>query len=310
VAWLCGAEICKYVGIFFSFLASPIIHSGGTTISIITLVLLIPAAYVSLYAGKRVKGIVNKALADRENFDESKRFTLSRLLSYLAMVMAFLLSLSLLGIDLSILTVLFGVLGIGLGFGLQNVVSNFFAGIVLLFTRPIKEGDRIIVEGVEGTVFSVRLLSSLVNTLEDVTIVIPNSVLVNNTVRNCTYADRKTVITNTVSVAYDSDLEEVLEVLESISRRNPHFLEGTDPAVRVSAFEDSGIRISVFMTIRNVEDKGAAISWNNLEIWREFRRRGIEIPFPQLEVRDGRPPSKRKPPRGTMSRKGKGTGGE
>ncbi len=227
---------------------------------------------------------MNSAIASRENLDESKRFTLSRLLSYLAMVLVFIFSLSILGIDLSVLTVLFGVLGIGLGFGLQNVVANFFAGIVILFTRPIKEGDRILVEGQEGTVVQVRLLSSIINTLMEESIIVPNSTLVNNTVRNYTYGDRTFVIPNTVQVSYESDLDTVLVVLDEVGRRNPFGITGKEPFVRVTSFDDSGITVSLYIYIKDVTDKGAAISWNNLEIWRAFKKNGIEIPFPQVDV--------------------------
>lgn len=284
VGRLFGAELARYFGIFFSALNEPLIESGNTKITFITIILLIPVFMVASWIGKLTRNVVNQSFLDRLGLDQSKKFTLSTLLRYSAMTLVIIIGLSIIGINLSSLAVLFGVLGIGVGFGLQSLVANFFAGIIIMLTRPIKEGDRIVVNEYEGTVIHVRLLSTVVNTLLQETIIVPNSRLVENTIYNNTYSDRRIIISNVVQVSYSSDLDRVIEVMKEVALRNPFGLTDPPPAVRVKSFDDSGITMNLWLWIRDVEDKYQATSWNNLEIWRAFKNEGIEIPFPQVDL--------------------------
>ncbi len=284
VGRLFGAELARYFKIFFSALNEPLIESGNTKITFITIILLIPVFMIASWIGKLTRNIVNQSFLDRLGLDESKKFTLSTLLRYSAMTLVLIIGLSIIGINLSSLAVLFGVLGIGVGFGLQSLVANFFAGIIIIMTRPIKEGDRILVNEYEGTVIHVRLLSTIVNTLTEETIIVPNSKLVDNTIHNNSYSDRRIIIVSSVQVSYSSDLDRVIEVLMEVGRANPYGLLDPPPAVRVKSFDDSGITMNLWLWIRDVRDKYTAISWNNLEIWRSFKLSGIEIPFPQLDL--------------------------
>jgi potassium-dependent mechanosensitive channel len=129
--------------------------------------------------------------------------------------------LSIIGIDLSALTVIFGVLGIGLGFGLQNVVSNFFSGLIIIITRPVKEGDRILVNGIEGTILQIRILATVINTLTNESIIVPNSKLVQESVHNFSFYDPSIIIKNDIGVSYSSDVDQVLSVLQGVAEGNP-----------------------------------------------------------------------------------------
>lgn len=281
---LFGAELARYVKMFFSALNEPLIQSGNTKITLVTIILLIPVFMAASWIGKLTKSLVNQSIFDRLGLDDAKKFTLSTLLRYAAMTLVVILGLSIIGINLSSLAVLFGVLGIGVGFGLQSLVANFFAGVIIMMTRPIKEGDRILVNDHEGTVVQVRLLSTIVNTLLEETLIVPNSKLVENTIFNNTYGDRRIIGKNSVQVSYSSDLDQVIDVLRDVALRNPFGLKNPAPLVRVSSFDDSGITMNLFFWIGDVEDKYQAQSWNNLEIWRAFRAHHIEIPFPQVDL--------------------------
>ncbi|MCK4541329.1 MAG: mechanosensitive ion channel, partial [Spirochaetales bacterium] len=195
---LFGAAIGEYFQKFYAFLNQPILSSESTTISFVTIILMIPLFYLASWAGKMSRGLVNHAFLDRLGLDESRRYTLTKLVRYTVVVLVLLIGLSVIGIDLSILTVFFGVLGIGLGFGLQHTVANFFAGIVIIFSRPIKVGDKILVDDIEGTVMEVKALSTVINTLTEETILLPNSHLVHNMVHNYSYRSRRIIISNTV----------------------------------------------------------------------------------------------------------------
>ncbi|WP_319559034.1 mechanosensitive ion channel domain-containing protein [Marispirochaeta sp.] len=286
---LLGAEIAKYSGFLYRVISSPIFESGGTKISLLTLLMLIPVFYIAGRAGHFTRSFTDKHLFTRVGLDESKRFSISNLLRYAIMVLTAVVGLSVIGIDLSALAVMFGVLGIGLGFGLQSVVANMFAGIVIIFSRPIKEGDRVLVGDYEGTVTSIRLISTIINTISYETIIVPNRRLIDDIVYNYSYDDRRIILRNSVQVSYDTDLDQAIEVMRTVGRNNPFALTVPEADVRVRSFDDSGITLLLLTWLADVSDKYSASSWNNLEIWRSFKDEGIEIPFPQrdLHLKDG-----------------------
>lgn len=281
---LFGAEIGHYLRLFFSFLSVPLIEAGSTKITLVTIIMIIPIFYLASWLGKLTKNFVDQGIVANFSLDEAKRFGLTAFTRYGVMVATILVGLSIVGVDLSSLAVIFGVLGIGLGFGLQGMVGNFFAGVIILFTRPIKENDRIIVNDLEGTVLNIRLLSSVVNTLTHETIIIPNSKLVDNVIHNYSYNDRQIIISNEIQVAYGADLHRVIAVMEELGRENPHGIPQSEVEVRVVSFDDSGITMKLLVWIGDVSKKYQAHTWNNLQIWERFKRENIEIPFPQLDL--------------------------
>ncbi|MFO7729670.1 MAG: mechanosensitive ion channel, partial [Spirochaetia bacterium] len=139
---LFGAKIFEYLQSFYGVLNQPLINSGNTRVTFITILLTIPVFYLASWAGRTTRGMMRNSLLTRIGLDEAQQFSVSSLARYTVMVLVLLIGLSIIGIDLSALTVIFGVLGIGLGFGLQSVVSNFFSGLIIIITRPVKEGDR------------------------------------------------------------------------------------------------------------------------------------------------------------------------
>jgi small-conductance mechanosensitive channel len=272
-----------YIGNAFTFLNKPFYESGSTKISVTTLLLTIPVFYVATWLSKIAKRVLENTPVT-SNLDPSRRFSLLNLVRYLVTGLVIIIGLSVIGINVSSLAVLFGVLGVGLGFGLQGVVANFFAGLVIIVTRPIKEGDRILVNELDGTVITIRLISTVINTLTNETIIIPNSNIVENQVHNYSYNDKRIIIKNMVQVSYNSDLDQVIKVMEGVAEKNPFRLPNSKIVVRVVSFDDSGITMSLWTWITDVNDKHAASSWCNLEIWRSFKQNSVEIPFPQVDV--------------------------
>lgn len=297
---LFGAEIGRYLRIFFSFLSVPLIEAGSTKVTLVTIIMTIPIFYLASWLGKLSKNFVNQAIMDNFTLDEAKRFSMITFTRYGVMIVTLLIGLSVVGIDLSSLAVLFGVLGIGLGFGLQGMVSNFFAGVIIIFTRPIKENDRIVVNELEGTVVQIRLLSTVVSTLTHEIIIIPNSKLVDNVIHNYSYDDRRIIISNQVQVAYGSDLHRVMAVMDKIGQENPYAVPHSEVQVRVVSFDDSGITMKLLVWIVDVSKKYDAHTWNNLQIWERFEKERISIPFPQMDlhIKEGPPqPQRSKTPR-------------
>ena len=284
VGRLLGAQIFSIVGSVFSFLREPIYSSGNTEISIITILLIVPVLYLASWSSKAARSTLDNRLLKRLALDPAQRFSVSSLLRYAVMVIVAVIGLSIIGINLSSLAVLFGVLGIGVGFGLQNSVANFFAGLIIILTRPIKEGDRILVNDYEGTVHQIRLISTVINTITDETIIVPNSQIVDSYVYNYSYDDISIIICNPVQVSYASDLDQVEQVLRGVAAQSPYAVPGRDPRIFFRSFDDSGITVALCTKIRDARERNFAISWTNLEIWRAFKANGIEIPFPQRDL--------------------------
>ncbi len=278
------AEIQSYVAIVWDMLNKPFFTAGSSRISIITIILTIPIFYLASWLAKISRKFMDTAILSKLSVGSEIHFTISTLIRYGIMVLTILVGLSIIGINLSSLAVIFGVLGIGLGFGLQNSVANFMAGLIIIFERPIKEGDRILVNNMEGDVVHIRLRSTIINTLTNETIIVPNNQLVGNSIHNYSYQDRRIIVINSVQVAYESDLDLVTKILLEIAEKSPYALKDPRAQVKIMAFEDSGILVELWSWIGEATRKMAAKVWNNLEIWRSFKEAGIIIPFPQVDL--------------------------
>ncbi len=284
ISSLLGAETMKYLQMIFDVLNQPLVESGGTRITIITIILTIPVFYIGSWIGRTVKKMVNTAVLERLGFDDSRKFSFTSIIQYGIMIIVVLIGLSIIGIDLSALTLIFGVMGIGLGFGLQSVVANMIAGLIIIFSRPVKEGDRVLINGLEGTVTHIRLNSTSITTLTNESIIVPNSNFTQNIVHNYSYDDKKIVIVNTVSISYDNDPSEACALLEKIAAENMYSLKYPAPVARFKNFGDSGLELHLHTWIDDLKDKYDAHEQINREIWKRFRENNISIPFPHVHL--------------------------
>ncbi|RKX86749.1 MAG: mechanosensitive ion channel protein MscS [Spirochaetes bacterium] len=285
------AEIQKYMLGFWRILKQPFFSSGGTNISIITVLLAIPVFYIASWSAKATKNFVDNSLLNRLTIDESTKYSISALIRYTVLIVVIIIGLSIIGLNLSSLAVIFGVLGIGLGFGLQDTVANFFAGLIIIFERPIKEGDRIIVGNLEGDIVQIKLRSTIINTLTNESIMVPNRKLVGDNIHNYSYKDKKIIIINKVQISYEANVEKARDILKNVSESCPYVIKSKKPEVRLAGFQDSGILMELWSWIPDSKAKLKTLSWINFEIWKEFKENGITIPFPQIDVHmDKKPP--------------------
>lgn len=281
---LLGIEVYDAFGSFFRILNTPFFSNGKTEISIITLILIVPVLVSASWMGRLARRGLEAGTLKHFGLSAEQEFTVSRLIRYVVMAVMFVFGLSVIGIDLSAIGVLFGVLGIGIGFGLQSLIADLFAGLSLIGMGLIKEGDRIRVGGSDGVIQHLRLMNTELTTFENETLIIPNRHLTGGVIHSYSYKDRRIVIVNAVDVSYDSDLEEVIRILREVAERNPWLQPASEINVRIIAFGDSGISMELRTWIKDVKDKPEASSWVNLEIWRSFKAAGIEIPFPQRVI--------------------------
>ena len=186
--------------------------------------------------------------------------------------------------DLSGLTVVAGLLSVGIGFGLQNTASNFISGLILLFERPIKVGDWITVGEVSGDVREINLRSTTVITPDNISIIVPNSEFVSGRVVNWSHGERKIRVHIPVGVAYGSDVELVTRVLLEEAERHSGVMRTPAPKVWFTGFGDSSLNFELLAWIPEPTARPQVISDLNYAIDSAFRRNNVEIPFPQRDV--------------------------
>jgi small-conductance mechanosensitive channel len=223
-------------------------------------------------------------ILSRLAIEEGTRYNLMRLTQYTVMVIGAIIAFQFIGIDLSGLAVIFGLLSVGIGFGLQNVTSNFVAGLILLFERPIKVGDRVTVGDQEGDVVEINIRSTTIRSLNNIAIIVPNSEFISSKVINWSYEDPKVRLDIDVGVSYDSDLDTVLRSLHEVGEENPEVLRTPAPEVLLMGFGDSAWNMRLRVWIDNPKRHQQVRSALNCAIVHKFRANSVEIPFPQRDL--------------------------
>jgi small-conductance mechanosensitive channel len=243
---------------------------------------ILATVLVALWAGSLLEGRLLRA----ESLHSSLRVVFARLGKAAILVVSVLTVLPVMGIDLTVLSVFGGALGVGLGLGLQKIASNYVSGFIILLDRSIRLGDWITADNHYGEVRDITTRYTVVRSLSGVEAIIPNDTLITSTVLNNTYADKQLRLSVKVSVAYSTDVAPVLLLLAEISSRHPRVLKDPPPNALVIAMGDNGIDLELGFWIEDPE-KGRQNVCSDISvgILSEFRTRGIEIPFPQREVR-------------------------
>jgi small-conductance mechanosensitive channel len=231
-----------------------------------------------------VRKILRSQVFPRVAIEEGTQYTLLRVTHYLVIVIGAVVAFQFIGIDLTGLAVIFGLLSVGIGFGLQNVTSNFVAGLILLFERPIKVGDRITVGNTEGDVMEINIRSTSIRSLNNIAIIVPNSEFVSSTVINWSYGDQRVRLEIDVGVSYSSDLDTVLRSLREVAEEHQEVLRDPAPEVLHTGFGDSSWNMRLRAWISNPKRHPHVRSALNCAIVRKFRENRIEIPFPQRDL--------------------------
>ena len=267
------------------FLDFELFKAGATVFSLWTILYLLLFLFLLFYlSGKMKKWLVEKALTKMRL---GARQALASIIRYAVIAIGVLIILQTAGINLTTFQVLAGAIGIGVGFGLQNIVSNFVSGLIILFERPIQIGDRIEVGNVEGDVVAINARSTTVVTNDNIAIIVPNTKFISENVVNWSLTGKDVRFRVPVSVAYGSDLKKVVELLEEIARDNPDVLDAPPPAVRLLTFGED--HTALFLELRVwsttlTHRKGLLVSTLNFAIYEKFREHGIEMSTPQFDI--------------------------
>jgi small-conductance mechanosensitive channel len=222
----------------------------------------------------------------KSKLDSSLRVVLARLVKALLLVLAVLIGLSAVGIDITVLSVFGGALGVGLGLGLQRIASNYVSGFIVLLERSLRLGDMVTVDKYHGVVAEIRTRYTMIRALDGTEAIVPNELLISSPVTNHTYTTRRARVAVKVSVSYKTDLKRALELLLEIARSQPRAIKDPAPGAAVLGFGPDGIDLEVGLWIADPErGKGDIQSEVAQAILERFRAAGIEIPNPQRDVR-------------------------
>ena len=248
------------------------------------LVVAAAAIVISLLASRLIRAFLRKRVLSKLDLDRGLEYALLRFVHYLILIIGLYIGLKTVNIPLGAIVGLFAVIGVGIGFGLQNLAANFISGVILLVERPVKIGDRLGVNDVWGDVKRINLRTTVIETPDNIAIIVPNSKLLENEVINYSYGDARIRLRVPVGIAYGSDCEKATEILKRAARDNPGILDDPPPKTWFREFGDSSLNFELLFWIPDATLKHDIISEVNHAIDKGFRENGIEIPFPQRDL--------------------------
>jgi small-conductance mechanosensitive channel len=261
-------------------------HAGKLKISLLTILSGILSILVTLMAAMWLGRVLETRVMATEHLDMNLRVVLSKLFNALLVVLGILVALPLAGIDITVLSVFGGALGVGIGFGLQKIASNYVSGFIILLDRSIHPGDSLTVDGRFGTVSQLTARYMVLKGLDGTEAIIPNETLISSTVINHSYTNRHIRVGIPVQISYQSNLERAMEIMKNAATQQPRVLADPETKVFLKSFGDNGIDLEMSIWINDPEEGQLGLKSDiNLEIWRQFQAAGIEIPYPQRDVR-------------------------
>lgn len=282
VALLLGVDAFSVRGGFIDAFTG--ISIGSFTLSLSDIFAAIATFFVILLVTRFLQRSLDARLFTGTNADEGFRNSFRTLLGYAGLIIALFAAIGVIGLDLSNLAIIAGALSVGIGFGLQSIVNNFVSGLILLFERPVKVGDWVVTNSGEGFIKKISVRSTEIETFDRATVIVPNSELISNSVKNWTHKDRGGRVTVPVGVAYSSDVKKVRELLYQVADEHPQILKTPPPFVYFKEFGESSLDIELRFFIRNIPDTPVIRNDVRFAILDTFREHNIEIPFPQRDV--------------------------
>jgi small-conductance mechanosensitive channel len=258
----------------------------GVTLSLFQIFLLIALLILVFWFSSLTKRFLFNRFLTKSGLDRSLQYAIAQIVSNIVLIVGILVVLDNTGIHLGALAVFAGAVGVGVGFGLQNIASNFISGLVILTERPISIGDRIEVAGIAGQVQQIRARSTVIMTNDGIAMIVPNSKFIDSPVTNWTYGDPRVRFRLPVGVAYGSDVNKVRDVLISAAREHPATLSDPAPNAYLEKFGESSIDFELIVWSGEMSYRPRRFRSDlNFLIEKHLREAGIQIPSPQRDVR-------------------------
>jgi small-conductance mechanosensitive channel len=268
-----------------AFLDDAGIRLGGRRLSLLTflqsLATIAVALLLSLWLGHVLEDRVMAA-----DMNINLRVMLTKLMRPLLVIVAILIALPMVGVDLTALSVFGGAIGVGVGFGLQKIASNYISGFIILLDRSVKIGDFLSIEKHSGQLTKMTARYVVMRSADGTEVIIPNETVITSTVVNHSYSDKTVCVPITVQISYGSDIDVATRILVDAAMAHARVLRNPAPRVLISAFADNGIHLELGVWVKDPEDGRANLRSDIYhKVWKEFQAQGIVIPFPQREVR-------------------------
>ena len=262
----------------------------GVTLSLVQIFLLIALLIAVFWISSRTKRFLFNRFLAKSGLDRSLQYAIAQIVSNVVLIIGIFIVLDNAGIHLGALTVFAGAVGVGVGFGLQNIASNFISGLVILAERPITVGDRVEVAGIAGQVQHIRARSTVIVTNDNITMIVPNTKFIDSLVTNWTYGDPRVRFRLPVGVAYGSDVNKVREALLAAASENANTLKDPAPSVFLEKFGENSIDFELVVWSSEMSYRPRRYRSDlNFAMEQKLREAGIEIAFPQrdLHIRGG-----------------------
>ncbi|MGH1538372.1 MAG: mechanosensitive ion channel family protein [Gammaproteobacteria bacterium] len=266
---------------------------GNIALSLYTFARVLIFGSILFWLGRISNDTGKEYIRKQENLEVGTREVFAKLFEIGLFFVIFILLLQVMGISLTALAVFGGALGVGLGFGLQAIASNFISGLIILLDRSLTVGDYIELEdGRSGTISALNMRSTILETFDGKDVVVPNETFVTSSFINWTHADVKQRYAIELQVAYDTDMEKLVEILKELVASHPQVLSGElatpeeQPDAEISGFGESGVDILIEYWMEGVDDGLNRVDADlNMMIWKAFKENNISFPFPQRDVR-------------------------
>ena len=279
------SSILDFFSEFGHFFTTKLFSLGQSDITLATIIYLIFSIVVLIFVSNRLSRFVGRSVLRRYSTTESTVQTVSTILRYVILVIGLMVIVQTAGIDLSTLSILAGALGVGIGFGLQNITNNFISGIIILFEQPIKVGDRIEVGEIKGDVTKISARATNVLTNDNISVIVPNSEFISSTVINWSHNDRNVSFRFPVGVSYREDPKVIKRLLLEVAKENKGVISSPEPEVLFDEFGDSSLNFFLRVWTTSYTSRPNILkSQLYYSIFEKFKENGIEIPFPQRDL--------------------------
>lgn len=269
----------------------PLLRLGDDTITVLTIAKVLFWIVAIIVVNRVFQRLILGRVLKRTRLEPGLQFAIAKIVGYLTVGFGCYFALVANGVDLSSLAVVAGALGLGLGFGLQNIVANFVSGLVLLTERPVAVGDRIEVEGAAGRVTKISLRATTVLTNDNISIIVPNLQLTSNPVTNWSHGSPLIRMRLPFGVAYGTDPEALRRLMLKLAKEHPDVLENPPPTVYFDGFGESALNFELAVWTKTMTHSPRRFRSDlYFLIEKRLRENAIEIPFPQRVVRLEKPP--------------------
>ena len=259
---------------------------GKTQLNLLLIIQAVLTVLLTLFVSLSLSRMLENRLMRADKVDMNVRVVLAKLIRIALSLVAILMGLSAVGFDITLLSVFGGALGVGLGFGLQKIASNYVSGFIILLDDSMHIGDVVTIDGHYGIVSELRFRYMVLRKLDGTEVVIPHETLMTNAVINHSYTSRNSKVNMPVQVSYESDLELAMAIAKGAANAHARVLEDPPVDVQIKGFGESGIDLNLAFWIPDPEEGSAGLqSEIYLEIWRQFKQKGIVIPYPQRQIR-------------------------